>query len=72
MKPFLQLAEDVGEVGDGALFGLENVHALDPVPELPFFFEVEPVPRVVAFDQRPEEREEKLQVFFGAAEARTG
>ena len=71
VQPILQLAEDVGEVRDRALFRFEHVNAFDPVPELALLPEVQPIALVVALDQRPEEAEEELQVLFCAAEART-
>ncbi len=71
MQTLLQLADDVGEVGDGALLRLQHVHALDGIPQLALFLEVEPVTLSVAFDQHAEEAEEKLQVLFASAAART-
>ena len=65
VQAFLQLADDVGKVRDRALVRLQHVNALDRVPELAFFFEVEPVALLVALNQHAEEAEEKLQVLFG-------
>jgi hypothetical protein len=33
VQPFFQLADDVGEVRDGALVRLQHVHALDRIPQ---------------------------------------
>ncbi len=65
MQAFLQFANDVRKVRDGALGRLQHVHALDGIPQAALFFEVQPVPLFVAFDQHTEEAEEKLQVFLG-------
>ena len=72
MQPFLQLADDVGEVRDCALLRLQHVDALDGVPESAFLFEVEPVTLLVALNEHAEKAEEKLQVLFGLGQARTG
>ena len=65
MQAFLQLANDVRKVRDGALGRLQHVHALDGIPQAALFFEVQPVPLFVALDQHAEEAEEELQVFLG-------
>ena len=64
MQPLLQLADNVAEVGDGALFRLQHVHPLDRIPQLALFFEVEPVTLLIALNQHTEEAEEELQVLF--------
>ncbi len=64
MQPIFQFADDVGEVRDRALFGFEHIDALDGVPELALFLEVEPVTLLVALDQHAEEAEEELQVLL--------
>ena len=68
MQAVLQLADDVGKVGDGALCRLQHVHALDGIPQLALLFEVEPVTLLVALDQHAEEAEEELHVLFGLRE----
>ena len=65
VQPLLQLADDVAEVRDRALVRLQHIHPLDRVPQLAFFFEVEPVTLFIALDEHTEEAEEKLQVLFG-------
>ena len=60
MQTVLQLADDVGEVGDGPLLRLQHIHALDSVPQLSFFLEVESVTLSVSFDQYAEEAEQEL------------
>ena len=65
VEPVLQLADDVGEIGDGSLLRLQHVNPLDGIPQLAFLFEVEPVSLLVALDEHAEEAEEKLQVLFG-------
>ena len=60
------------EVRDGALVRLQHVHALDGIPQLALFFEVEPVTLLVALDQHAEEAEQELQVLFCRRQARTG
>ena len=72
VQAFLQLADDVAEVRDGALVRLQHVHPLDRIPQPAFFFEVEPVALVVALNEHAEEAEEKLQVLFGLGQARMG
>ena len=64
MQPLLQLADDIGEVRDRALVRLQYIHALDAIPQLPFFLEVEAIPLPVAFDQHAKERKQELQVLF--------
>src|SRR5271157_723811 len=65
MQAFLQFANDVRKVRDGALGRLQHVHALDGIPQAALFLEVQTVPLFVAFDEYTEEAEEKLQVFLG-------
>ena len=68
MQAVLQLADDVGEVGDGSLLRLQHVYPLDRIPQLALFFEVEPVTLLIALDEHAEEAEEELQVLFGRRE----
>ena len=68
MQPFLQLADNVAEVGDGALVRLQHVHPLDPVPQFAFFLKVEPVTLFCALDKHSEEAEEKLQVLLAVGQ----
>jgi len=64
MQPLFQFADDVGEVRDGTLVRLQHIHALDAIPQFPFFFEFEAVTLSIAFDQNAEERKQELQVLF--------
>src|ERR1039458_8219542 len=64
MQAFLQFANDVRKVRDGALGRLQHVHALDGIPQAALFLEVQPVPLFVAFDEYAEEAEEELEVFL--------
>ena len=70
MQPVFQFADDVGEVGEGALFRLQHVDAFDRFPQLALVFEVQPIALFVAFDQDAEEAEQELQVLFRRLEAR--
>ena len=72
VQPVLQLAEDVGEVRDRALFRFKNVNALDPVPELALFPVVEPVARIVSFDQCPEEGRTENCMFSSVRDSENG
>src|SRR5208337_2586536 len=65
LQAFLQFANDVRKVRDGALGRFQHVHALDGIPQAALFFEVQPVPLFVALNQHAEEAEEELQVFLG-------
>jgi hypothetical protein len=58
MQAFFQFADDVNEVGKGALVGLENVHPFDGFPQLPFFLEIEPTTWIRSFDEHTEQRDE--------------
>src|ERR1700689_4936853 len=65
MQAFLQLANDVPKVRDGALVRLQYVDALDRIPQSAFLLEVDPVTLLVTLNEYSEEAEEKLQVLFG-------
>ena len=71
MQAFLQLPDDVHEAGNGALSRLQNINALDGVPELALLFEVKAVTLFGALDQHAKEAEEKLQILFGRGRAKT-
>ena len=64
MQPVLQVADDIGEVGNGTLAWFKKVCALDCLPELALLFEVEPEAFIVPLDQHSEEAEEKMQVLL--------
>src|SRR5271165_1127294 len=49
---------------DLRLVRLQNVHALDRIPQPPFFFEIQPVTLLVTLNEHAEEAEKKLQVLF--------
>ena len=51
VQALLQLADDAGEIRDGALLRLEHVHALDGIPQPALLFEVQPVTLLVALDR---------------------
>src|SRR5579863_499954 len=65
VEAFFQLTNDVAKVRDCALVRLQDVDALDRVPQATFFLEVQPVTLLVALNEHAEEAEEKLQVLFG-------
>src|SRR4029077_7562562 len=58
VKAFLQLANDVAKVRDGALVRLQYVDALDCVPQPAFFLEVDPVTLLVTLNEHAEKAEE--------------
>src|SRR5215469_4228121 len=64
MQPVLQLTQDIGKIRDRTLSGLEDVRALNSVPQLPLFPVIECAPCIIAFDQRLKEREQELQVLL--------
>src|SRR4029077_8166749 len=59
------LANDVSKIRNRALVRLQNVDALDRVPQSAFLLEVDPVTLLVTLNQHAEEAEEKLHVLFG-------
>src|SRR5260370_5266303 len=65
VEAFFQLADDVAKVRNCALVRLQNVNALDRVPQSAFFLEVDPVTLLVALNEHAEEAEEKLLILFG-------
>src|ERR1035437_7643148 len=68
LQAVLHRPDDVGEIGNGSLLGLQHVHALDRIPQLALLFEIEPVTLFIALDKHTEEAEEKLQVLFAGVE----
>ena len=68
MQSLFQLADDVGEVRDRALFRLQHVDPLDRIPQPALFLEVHPVTLLVALNEHAEKTEEKLHVLFGGSE----
>ena len=72
MQALFQFADDVGEVGDGALVRLQHIHALDAIPQLALLFEVQPVTLAVAFDQHTEEAEREIAGSLWWVAARMG
>src|SRR5580698_1573702 len=65
VEAFLQLANDVSKVRDGALVRLQYVNPFNRIPEAAFLLEVQPVTLLVTLNEHAEKAEEKLQVLFG-------
>ena len=63
VQPVLQLADDVGEIRDGALAGSSMYMRSMAFQSFCLFFEVQPVTLVAAFDQHAEEAEQELQIL---------
>src|SRR5208282_4748392 len=65
VEAFFQLANDISKIRNRTLVRLQDVDALDRIPQSAFLLEVDPVTLLVPLNEHAEETEEKLQVLFG-------